>query len=129
MRLSHLLAASAVAALLAGPAFAQTATPPATTTQQPQRAAPTTPAAPTAPATTQSTRPTTPAGQAALVDINTATAAQLDGLPQIGSARAQAIITERGKGRFRDWADFERRMAGSAVNQQALAAIREKVRF
>jgi competence protein ComEA len=127
MRLSHLLAASAVAALLAGPAFAQTATPPATTTQQPQRAAPATPAAPTAPATTQSTRPA--AAQAALIDVNTATAAQLDGLPQIGSARAQAIITERGKGRFRDWADFERRMAGSAVNQQALAAIREKVRF
>ena len=129
MTMSRFLAAAAVAALVTAPALAQTTTPPATTTQQ--RTAPVAPAAPAAPATTQTTRPATaaPAAQTARVNLNTASATELDALPQIGTARAQAIVTERGKGRFRDWADFERRMAGSTVNQQALTAIREKVRF
>lgn len=107
-------------------------TPPATQAQpaQPQRPA-TTPATP--PATTTQQRPATPpaAGQAQgqLVNLNTANATELDSLPQIGAARAQAILAERAKGRFRDWADFERRMAGSAVNQTALNAIKNRVRF
>lgn len=107
-------------------------TPPATQAQpaQPQRPA-TTPATP--PATTTQQRPATPpaAGQAQTqrVNLNTANATELDALPQIGAARAQAILTERAKGRFRDWADFERRMAGTAVNQTALNAIKDRVRF
>jgi DNA uptake protein ComE-like DNA-binding protein len=69
-------------------AMAQTATQPSTTT-------PTTRPAPTAPATTApSTTPaTTPAAQ--LIDINSATEAELRVLPGIGEARAKAIIAGR----------------------------------
>lgn len=136
MTLSRFLAAAAVSTLLAAQALAQTA-PPATP-QRPQ----TTPAqtAPVRPATTPATppaattqqRPAAPAAgqaQTARVNLNTANATELDTLPQIGAARAQAIITERAKGRFRDWADFERRMAGTSVNQTALNAIKDRVRF
>jgi competence ComEA-like helix-hairpin-helix protein len=47
-------------------------------------------------------QPVQPAAQAqvALIDINTATKQQLMTLPDIGPARADAIIAERGKGRF-----------------------------
>ncbi|WP_168201641.1 ComEA family DNA-binding protein [Phreatobacter aquaticus] len=128
MFLSRLLTAAAVSALVAVPAFAQTQAQPSTTT--PQRPAVTAPAAPTTATRPAATAPAVaPAAQAARVNLNTATAAQLDGLPQIGAARAQAIITERGKGRFLNWADFERRMTGSAVNQAAKDAIRDRVSF
>lgn len=126
MTFSRILTAAAVSALLAGSALAQTATqPPAT---QPSRPAATTPATPAAPARPAAAAPAAQ-NQATRVNLNSATAAELDTLPQIGAARAQAIVTERGKGRFRDWADFERRMAGTTVNQQALNAIKDRVRF
>jgi DNA uptake protein ComE-like DNA-binding protein len=71
MRLSHLGALAALgllaAALAAAPADAQTAT--------------------SAPAATQS--------QSALIDINSATKDELDQLPQIGPAHAEAIIKHR----------------------------------
>ncbi|PTM46459.1 ComEA family DNA-binding protein [Phreatobacter oligotrophus] len=70
-------------------AMAQTVTQPSTTT-------PTTRPAPTAPATTTpSATPaaTTPAVQ--LIDINSATEAELRVLPGIGEARAKAIIAGR----------------------------------
>jgi DNA uptake protein ComE-like DNA-binding protein len=151
MALTRLLTASAVATLLAAQALAQTAPAPATTqpqrpatTQvqpaQPQRPATTPPAAqaqpaqpqpaqPQRPATSQATPPAAGQAQGQRVNLNTASASELDSLPQIGAARAQAILAERAKGRFRDWADFERRMAGTAVNQTALNAIKDRVRF
>jgi DNA uptake protein ComE-like DNA-binding protein len=146
MALTRLLTASAVATLLAAQALAQTAPAPATTqpqrpatTQvqpaQPQRPATTPPAAqaqpaqPQRPATSQATPPAAGQTQGQRVNLNTASASELDSLPQIGAARAQAILAERAKGRFRDWADFERRMAGTAVNQTALNAIKDRVRF
>jgi DNA uptake protein ComE-like DNA-binding protein len=146
MALTRLLTASAVATLLAAQALAQTAPAPATTQPQrpattqvqpalPQRPATTPPAAqgqpaqPQRPATSQATPPAAGQAQGQRVNLNTASASELDSLPQIGAARAQAILAERAKGRFRDWADFERRMAGTAVNQTALNAIKDRVRF
>jgi DNA uptake protein ComE-like DNA-binding protein len=78
MRFSHVGAVAALAFLLAAPALAQTAAPNA--------------AAP-APATKPAPAATSPQG--ALIDINTAPKEQLDALPQIGSARADAIIKGR----------------------------------
>jgi competence protein ComEA len=76
MRLTHIAAAAALALLVAAPALAQTSTANA-------QAAPAAKAAPAA------------APQGALIDINTAPKEQLDALPQIGSARADAIIKGR----------------------------------
>ncbi|MGL4636976.1 MAG: ComEA family DNA-binding protein [Beijerinckiaceae bacterium] len=110
-------------------AFAQTAPAPA----NPLR--PTTPAAPAAPAQPAAPRAATPAAPATtqpaaqrpaanqLVNLNTAPAAELDKLPQIGDARAQAIIAKRP---YKDWADF---VAKNVVPANAEAAIKDKVRF
>ena len=68
------------------PAIAQTATTTAPTTTRPAVSSPATPAPRTPVATTP---------QTGLVNINTASAADLDKLPQIGKARSQAIIKGR----------------------------------
>jgi competence protein ComEA len=72
MRMSQLVVALALSIFIAAPATAQT------------------PAAKSAPAATAA-KPAT----AALLDINSATKAELDALPQIGSAHADAIIKGR----------------------------------
>ena len=76
MRMSQLIVALALSLFLAAPAIAQTSAPapkmaPAATTTAPKPAA------------------------ASLVDINSATKAELDALPQIGPARSEAIIKNR----------------------------------
>ncbi|MCA4909773.1 MAG: helix-hairpin-helix domain-containing protein [Methylobacterium sp.] len=134
--------AGTTALLLATSAFAQNA--PQTPTQPQQR--PATPAAPAAPAPAApapAARPATPApapaatapapaqrpaaAQMQLVNLNTATEAELDKLEQIGSARAKAIIEARTKGgRFKDWNDF---VARNVVPKNAEEAIKNKVRF
>jgi DNA uptake protein ComE-like DNA-binding protein len=89
---------------------------------QPTQARPAQPATP-APAQAQPARPAAPAAQGTLVNLNTATKEQLDTLPQIGDARAQAIIAKRP---YKDWNDF---VAKNVIPANAEAAIKDKVRF
>jgi competence protein ComEA len=83
MRLASYVIAAALSALLAAPVVAQTTSP--STTSRPST---------TMPGTTGNAARTTPQ-KSELVDINSASAAELDKLPGIGSARAQAIIANR----------------------------------
>ncbi len=48
----------------------------------------------------------------ATVDVNKATAAELDGVKGIGPAISGKILDERKKGNFKDWNDFIRRVKG-----------------
>jgi DNA uptake protein ComE-like DNA-binding protein len=68
----------------------------------------------------------TPAAATIKVNLNTATAAELAGLPQIGPARAQAIIAARAQAKFKNWDDF---VARKVVPENAEAAIKGLVEF
>lgn len=48
----------------------------------------------------------------AAVDVNKASAAELDGVKGIGPATSRAIMEERKKSPFKDWADFIDRVKG-----------------
>lgn len=48
----------------------------------------------------------------AQVDVNKADQAALDTIKGIGPAKSKAILEERGKGEFKDWADFQKRVKG-----------------
>ena len=48
----------------------------------------------------------------AQVDVNKADAAALDSIKGIGPKMSAAILTERSKGEFKDWADFQTRVKG-----------------
>ena len=48
----------------------------------------------------------------AAVDVNKATAAELDGIKGIGPAISSKIVDERKKGNFKDWQDFIDRVKG-----------------
>ncbi|MFV0280261.1 MAG: ComEA family DNA-binding protein [Rhodoblastus sp.] len=60
------------------------------------------------------------------IDLNTATAQELDALPQIGPARAKAILEARAKGKFKSWDDFVTR---NVVPSNAQTAIKDLVKF
>lgn len=112
----RVLVTSAMLALLSVPAFAQG-------TQPAQPAKP-------APAVTAPAKPATigaaTAPQVAKTNLNTATAAELDKLPQIGPARSKAIIEARAKAKFKNWDDF---VARKVVPADAAAAIKDVVSF
>jgi competence protein ComEA len=58
----------------------------------------------------------------AAVDVNKASAAQLDGIKGIGPAKSAAIMGERKKGDFKDWNDFITRVPGiGEVNASKLS--------
>jgi DNA uptake protein ComE-like DNA-binding protein len=109
------IAACLATALSIGASFAQTT--------------PTAPVSPAArPPAAASVKPSAiPAG--AKVNLNTATAAELDALPQIGKARAKVIMDERAKGSFKDWADFDKRTQHTSVNAGVKAKIKDLVSF
>lgn len=48
----------------------------------------------------------------AAVDVNKATAAELDGIKGIGPGISAKILDERKKGNFKDWNDFVERVKG-----------------
>lgn len=48
----------------------------------------------------------------AQVDVNKADAATLDSVKGVGPAMSKTILQERGKGEFKDWADFQKRVKG-----------------
>lgn len=112
----RVLVTSAMLALLSVPAFAQG-------TQPAQPAKP-------APAVTAPAKPATigaaTAPQVAKTNLNTATAAELDKLPQIGPARSKAILEARAKAKFKNWDDF---VARKVVPADAAAAIKDVVSF
>jgi DNA uptake protein ComE-like DNA-binding protein len=119
---------AALFAVAATTAIAQTTQPQQPSTNPLRPTQPTTPAAPaqpTAPAAPRAAQPAAPApaAQGTLVNLNTATKDQLDSLPQIGDARAAAIIAKRP---YKDWNDF---VAKGVVPSNAEAAIKDKVRF
>lgn len=105
MTISRFALALAALAIAAGPAFAQTATQPATPSKPAAPAA--TPAAPAA----QAAKPAAPAAQAQTkkVNINTASASELDTLKGVGEARAKKIIEERAKAKFKNFDDLVKR--------------------
>ena len=90
--------------------------------QAPQPAKPAAPA----PAAAASPKPAATAPVAKLVNLNTATAGELDVLPQIGPARAKAIVDARAKAKFKNWDDF---VARKVVPSNAEAAIKNLVSF
>ena len=115
----RVLVTSVTLALLSAPAFAQgTGTQP----MQPAKPAP----AVTAPAKPATTGAGNTAPVAAKTNLNTATAAELDKLPKIGSARSKLIIEERAKAKFKNWDDF---VARKVVPADAAAAIKDVVSF
>ena len=48
----------------------------------------------------------------AQVDVNKADAVALDSVKGVGPSMSKAILDERGKGEFKDWADFQKRVKG-----------------
>jgi DNA uptake protein ComE-like DNA-binding protein len=129
MKLTTLTAFCVAAILSTGAAFAQTTTAPKPTAPMaPATPAPrTTAATPTTMAAPAPTTAAVPAGTK--VNLNTATAAQLDALPTIGKARSKVIITERAKSPFKDWSDFDTRTQHTSVNAGVKTKIKDLVTF
>ena len=119
MTTRRFLLTAATLALMAAPAFAQGMQP-----AESSRSAPavTAPAAPARPHTTGAAT----APVAAKVNLNTATAAEIDKLPKIGPVRAKAIVEARAKARFKSWDDFAAR---KVIPADAAAAIKGSVAF
>lgn len=122
MLMKQVAFAVALFGALAAPAFAQAPTATAPAVQS--RPAAVAPAAVAPTAVAPAARPTTKT-----VNVNTANATELDTLPGIGAARAKVILAERAKGSFKDWADFDKRLAGSKVNTGERAKIKNLVTF
>jgi competence protein ComEA len=132
MTKTRFLATVAAVMMAASPVLAQTAQP--VTPTVPARPTVPAPAAPAAAQPAAPARPVTPAAAqpaaatpaAKLVNINTATAAELDTLKGIGPARAKKIIEERAKTRFRNFDDLVQR---NVLPSNVEADLRGKISF
>jgi competence protein ComEA len=128
MFMKRFATAAAVLALTATAVLAQTTTttPTKPATPTTTMAAPVTPALPSTTAAKPAAKPAAKAMPTAStpVNLNTATAAELDTLPSIGKARSKVIMTERAKSPFKDWADFDKRTSGTSVN----AGVKTKIK-
>ena len=114
-----IVTAAALIAFSTGLGFAQATNPvkPAPVTAPPAITAPVKPAV--APAAI-------PNPLAKKTNLNTATADELDKLPQIGPARSKAIVEARTKAKFKSWDDF---VARGVVPSNAESAIKDLVSF
>jgi DNA uptake protein ComE-like DNA-binding protein len=126
----RLLALAAIMGLAAAPVLAQgTSTTAPTTPAAPAHPAPAATAPKPPAATSAATSPTATAPAAKMVNLNTASATELDTLPSVGKSRSKAILDERAKGNFKDWADFDKRMTGTSVNAGVKSKIKSHVTF
>jgi len=128
MTMSRFLLPLVALAAMGGQAFAQTATQaPAAAKPAAPVTAPAAPAAQAAPAAKPATPAAQPAAaQAKKININTATAAELDTLKGIGEARSKKIIEERSKAKFKDFADLVKR---GTLPSNVEAEIKDKITF
>jgi competence protein ComEA len=55
----------------------------------------------------------------AAVDVNKASAAELDGIKGIGPSLSGKILKERNKGNFKDWPDLMHRVSGMGEKSSA----------
>jgi len=125
MFVKRFLTTLAILGLASGPVLAQA---PATGTTPPAKPpAAAAPPAATAPAAKPAATAAAPAAKK--INLNTATEKELDSLPEVGKARAKVIMDARAKGHFKDWADFEARMAGTSVNAEVKRKIKDLVVF
>jgi len=58
-------------------------------------------------------------GAFAMVDVNQATEAELDGIKGVGPATSRLIVDERKKSEFRNWADLIGRVKGMGQKSAA----------
>jgi DNA uptake protein ComE-like DNA-binding protein len=122
IRASMTLVGASLAAVISTVSFAQA---PAPATAPPPAAS--------ASATPQVAKPAigahAPLPAGTKINLNTAAANELDTLPGVGKARSKAIMTERAKSPFKDWADFDKRMQHTAVNRGVKAKIKDFATF
>ena len=127
MSTRRLLSIAALIALVSMPALAQNPQPtPARPATPPPVTAPAPAVVPPRPAAPAMAAPAATTPVAKKVNLNTATATELDGLPQIGPARAKAIMDARTKEKFKNWDDFVKR---NVVPSNAETAIKDLVSF
>ena len=116
MLIRRVLVTSVALALLSAPAFAQGMQPAKPTTPDPTAAAPAKP----------STTGAATAPVAGKVNLNTASAAELDKLPQLAPGQSKAIVDARSKAKFKNWDDF---VARKVVPSDTATAIKNVVVF
>ncbi len=111
MTVNRVILSALAFAFVSAPAFAQDKG--TSTTQPPAVTAPSTTGKATAPV-------------AAKINLNTASAADLNKLPKGNVLNSQAIVEARSKGKFKNWDDF---VARKVVPADAVAAIKDSVTF